>query len=116
MNNKNLNAIIELNKNKTVSKKEFGNSMLPIILSGSLITYEKQDEYFIGDIAFCKISGKFYCHLICGKRKVKDKNQYQISNNKGKINGWTFNVYGKAIKASLNGTEYFNLKTIENKK
>lgn len=39
--------------------KAFGNSMLPIIQSGSLLTFIKKDEYEIGDIVFCKVKGRY---------------------------------------------------------
>ena len=39
--------------------KAFGNSMLPIIKSGSTLTFEKREFYEIGDIVFCKVKGRF---------------------------------------------------------
>ena len=89
-------VIDELKTTGFSKKKEFGNSMMPLIKSGSTMTYQKQDEYEIDDIVFAKVKS-FYTHKITGKRNVNGKIQYQISNNKGNVNGWTFNVYGKVI-------------------
>lgn len=72
--------------------KAFGNSMLPIIKSGSLLTYEVKEKYEIGDIVFCKVRGKYIeAHKIT---KIDDKKGYMIANNKGFENGWTKKIYG----------------------
>jgi phage repressor protein C with HTH and peptisase S24 domain len=72
--------------------KAFGNSMLPIFKSGSLLTYEVKDKYEIGDIVFCKVRGKYIeAHKIT---KIDEKKGYMIANNKGFENGWTKTIYG----------------------
>jgi SOS-response transcriptional repressor LexA len=72
--------------------KAFGYSMLPIIKSGSLLTYEVKDKYEIGDIVFCKVRGKYIeAHKIT---KIDEKKGYMIANNKGFENGWTKTIYG----------------------
>ncbi|MCC6370555.1 MAG: S26 family signal peptidase [Bacteroidia bacterium] len=75
--------------------KCFGNSMLPILKSGSLLTFTKSEIYEIGDIVFCKVRGRF----IDAHKIVKtDKNKgYLIANNHGYENGWTKIIFGKAI-------------------
>ncbi len=40
--------------------KAFGNSMLPVLKDGSLLTFEKADSYEIGDIVFCKGKRQVY--------------------------------------------------------
>jgi hypothetical protein len=35
--------------------KVFGNSMLPILKSGSLLSFKQAGDYKIGDIVFCKV-------------------------------------------------------------
>jgi len=87
----------ELQEHGTSKGKAFGNSMMPLIKSGSTMSYAKQENYEVDDIVICKVKGKIFCHLIKGKRLIDDKPQYLIGNNKGKINGWTFHVYGKVI-------------------
>jgi len=87
----------KLQKGETFITKEKGNSMVPLIKSGqehklAPITWE---EAQVGDIVYCKVKGRFYTHLV--KAKNPDKG-CQIGNNKGGINGWTKQVYGKVIE------------------
>ena len=73
----------------------FGNSMTPIITSGSTITFQKFDDYEVGDCVFCKIRGHFIdCHKIIKKNPVRG---YLIANNHGHENGWTRKVYAKMV-------------------
>jgi SOS-response transcriptional repressor LexA len=75
--------------------KCFGNSMMPIIKSGSLLTFQKQEKYEIGDIVFCKVLGRVIdAHLII---KIDSNKGYLIANNHKHENGWTHTVYGKVI-------------------
>lgn len=76
---------------------EKGNSMLPLIKSGqehmlSPITWEECVE---GDIVYCKVKRSFYTHLVKG---INNEKGVLIGNNKGNINGWTKQVYGKVIE------------------
>lgn len=49
----------------------------------------------VDDIVFCSVGGKYFTHLV----KEKDPQKgVLIGNNKGKLNGWTHNVYGKVSK------------------
>ena len=72
-----------------------GNSMSPKILSGQsheLSPIISWTECNINDIVYCKVFGNYYTHLVISKDLVRG---LQIGNNKGRINGWTKNVYGK---------------------
>jgi SOS-response transcriptional repressor LexA len=84
----------ELKENGTSKMKCFGGSMMPLIKSGSLLTFEPRDEYEIGDIVFCRVGSNTY-----GAHKVLKKSQrgYLIGNNKGRENGWTKTIWGKAV-------------------
>ena len=42
----------DLSNTGTGKMKAFGNSMLPILKSGSLLTFQKQENYSIGHIVF----------------------------------------------------------------
>lgn len=76
--------------------KVFGNSMMPIIKSGSLLTYRKFTSYSVGDIVFCKVRGRYIdAHLITA---VDGNGRYLISNNHGHDNGWTSQIYGRVVK------------------
>lgn len=72
--------------------------MLPRIKSGQLLTIApvKPEELHKGDVVFCKVKGRFFTHLLSAVQGER----YQISNNKGHVNGWIGlnGVYGKVIK------------------
>lgn len=46
------------NVGDTGSMQCFGDSMLPIIRSGSVLTFRKEESYKVGDIVFCQITLK----------------------------------------------------------
>jgi hypothetical protein len=86
-----------LEKGETFFTSEKGNSMVPLIKSGQEheLSPTTIEEVEVGDIVYCKVKGNFYTHLV----KAKDpKKGCQIGNNKGGINGWTKQVYGKVTK------------------
>lgn len=74
--------------------KESGNSMTPLIKHREPVTIEPVDPSLLerGDIVFVKVRGRFYTHLVSATRK----NQIQISNNHGHVNGWVsvYKVFG----------------------
>jgi len=89
--------IKKLQDGKTVISKEPGNSMLPLIKSKQPVkimpaTWKSVD---VGDIVYCKVRGNVYTHKVSAKN---DKKGCQISNNRGHVNGWTKQVYGKVIE------------------
>lgn len=88
--------LAKLQAGETIETSEKGNSMTPIIASGQRHILEPAgvDDCEIGDIVYCKVHGRFYTHkvLAIGNKGVL------IGNNKGNINGWTKQVYGKVIK------------------
>lgn len=71
--------------------------MVPLIKSGQehKLTPATWEQVDVNDIVYCKVKGVFYTHLV--KAKNLDKG-CQIGNNKGGINGWTKQVYGKVIE------------------
>ena len=86
---------------ETIQFRPQGNSMVPLIGCGDLVTVEPAVEPLQkGDIVFCKVHGKFYVHLIKDVSKLMDKNRYQIGNNKGGINGTIDfdRIFGKVTK------------------
>jgi phage repressor protein C with HTH and peptisase S24 domain len=80
------NYATKLKAGETVKFRPRGNSMQPKIESGQLITVSPVDKSKIqkGDIVLCKVNGHWYVHLVTA---VQGK-RFQISNNKGHINGW----------------------------
>lgn len=100
--NKYERLIHELESQSEASMRCYGNSMTPIIKSGSLITFQKCTEPEINEKVMCRIGQKWIdCHLVTA---YNEKRGWQISNNHGHINGWTKNIYAKAIRIELNGT------------
>jgi len=71
--------------------------MVPLIYSNQehKLAPAKLEELEVGDITYCKVRGSYYTHLV----KAKDANKgVLIGNNKGGINGWTKQVFGKVIE------------------
>jgi SOS-response transcriptional repressor LexA len=91
----------ELSTTGTGKMKAFGNSMLPILKSGSLLTFTRSGDYNIGDIVFCKVRGRYIdAHKII---KTDGGKGFLIANNHGFENGWTKTIYGKVIRAEYQG-------------
>lgn len=97
----------KLKKGETVRFRPHGNSMVPIIKSGQLVTVaplvQVGDEagrevdgvqrcVQKGDAVFCKVGGRLMLHKVTAYRA----GQYQISNNSGHVNGWAMarNLFG----------------------
>lgn len=97
----------ELEVSGSGKMKAFGSSMLPILESGSLLTFQKVENYEIGDIVFCKVKGRYIdAHKIVKKHPHKG---FLIANNHGFENGWTKIIYGKVIEAQQGKeTVYFD--------
>ena len=95
-------AVAALDEGKEHTMKVIGNSMLPIITSGSSLTFRKDSTYEIDDVVLTKVKGRWFdAHKIT---KIDTKGRYLISNNKGWDNGWTRKVYGRVI--AINGEPF----------
>lgn len=84
-------------KGETLITSERGNSMVPLIKSGQKHILEPTtwDVCKKGDIVFCKVKGSYLTHLVKGKNNEKG---LLIGNNKGGINGWTKQVFGRVTE------------------
>jgi hypothetical protein len=116
--NPNTERLIDrLQAGETVHHRGKGNSMIPIIYSGQKQTLKpilypgrakalnmKKEEFItrdqlnVGDAVLCKVRGSVFTHLITAIRGEGDDREFQISNNHGRVNGWTRQVYGLCIK------------------
>ena len=87
----------KLQNGETFITNEKGNSMVPLIKSGQDHKLEPSnwEDVNVDDIVYCKVKGNFYTHLVKAKDDTKG---CLIGNNKGGINGWTKQVYGKVIE------------------
>lgn len=85
-----------LQRGETVSFRPRGNSMRPKIKDKQLVTIEpaKLEDVQKGDIVYAKIGRRLVLHLC----SAVGKGRVQISNNHGRVNGWTATVYGKVVK------------------
>ena len=91
----------DLETNGTGTMKVFGSSMLPILKSGSRLTFVRCAQYEIGDIVFSKVKGRYIdAHKIIRKETAKG---FLIANNHGYENGWTKLIYGKVVLAEVGG-------------
>ncbi|MDD4970851.1 MAG: hypothetical protein PHT07_15595 [Paludibacter sp.] len=88
--------VSHLENGATITTHERGNSMAPLIKSGQpyRLAPATWKEVNVGDIVFCKVYGRYYTHLVKAKNAERG---CQIGNNKGGINGWTKQVYGKVV-------------------
>lgn len=86
-----------LQQGETFITSERGNSMCPIIKSNQQhkLAPTTWQDCSIGDIVYCKVKGNFYTHLVKGKNDIRG---LLIGNNRGGINGWTKQVFGKVIE------------------
>jgi len=89
--------IARLLAGETFISREPGNSMLPVIKSRQPVVLASAtwEEVEVGDIVYCRVKGRCYTHRV----KAKDPSRgVLIANNKGRINGWTRQVFGKVVE------------------
>jgi hypothetical protein len=81
----------------TVEFRPTGSSMVPLIRSRQLVTVAPVDpaRVEVGDIVLARVAGTVYLHLV----SAIDGKRVQISNNRGRVNGWTNHarVYGICV-------------------
>lgn len=95
-------AIEELALTGITQMRVHGNSMTPIIESGSMLTFTKCLDYNVGDIVFCRVRGRIIdAHKVTAKNKQRG---WLISNNHGHDNGWAKKIFGKVVM--INGINY----------
>ena len=81
---------------ETVEFRPTGNSMVPLIQSRQNVRVEPVDAtgVEVGDIVLVRVASTTYLHLVSAVDH--DRARVQISNNRGRVNGWTGHarVYG----------------------
>ena len=89
--------IERLQNGETIISKEPGNSMTPILKSRQPVRIEPctWEDVKKGDIVYCRVKGNVYTHLCTA---TNSKKGCLISNNHGRNNGWTKQVFGKVIE------------------
>ncbi|MET7421426.1 hypothetical protein [Dactylosporangium sp. NPDC005555] len=83
----------------TISFRPSGSSMVPLVRSRQLVTVSPVDPAAVevGDIVLAKVAGTVYLHLVSAVDAAAGR--VQISNNRGRVNGWTGHakVYGICV-------------------
>ena len=102
--------VATLKERKPATFKARGNSMTPRIINGAEVTVSPIElPLKEGDVVLCRVHGAEFLHIIKAMRKVGERAQFQIGNNKGGINGWTgrdkiygilTHIDGKALPAA----------------
>lgn len=66
-----------------------GSSMVPLIRSRQQVVVAPVDpsKLEVGDIVLARVAGTVYLHLVSSVDPARKR--VQISNNRGRINGWT---------------------------
>jgi hypothetical protein len=86
----------------TVEFRPSGGSMVPLIRSRQLVTVAPVDpaKVEVGDIVLARVAGTVHLHLV----SAVGAGRVQISDNRGRVNGWTTyaRVYG--ICTAVDGT------------
>jgi len=95
--------IARLRSGERTSFRETGNSMMPKIRSRQRCTYAPiagPEELKKGDIVFCNVGRYHFTHLISAIKGDGKDRLYQISNNKGHVNGWIplEKIFGKVVE------------------
>ncbi|MFE6503699.1 S26 family signal peptidase [Kitasatospora sp. NPDC057738] len=73
----------------TVEFRPSGSSMVPLIRSRQLVAVAPVDpsKLELGDIVLARVAGTVYLHLVSALDPARRR--VQISNNRGRVNGWT---------------------------
>lgn len=83
----------------TVEFRPTGSSMAPLIRSRQLVSVVPVDPALVevGDIVLARVAGSVYLHLVSAVDRPTAR--VQISNNRGRVNGWTNHarVYGICV-------------------
>lgn len=66
-----------------------GSSMVPLIRSRQPVVVAPVDpaRLEVGDIVLARVAGTVYLHLVSAVDRARKR--VQISNNRGRVNGWT---------------------------
>ncbi|MFD7862066.1 S26 family signal peptidase [Streptomyces sp. NPDC059783] len=73
----------------TVTFRPSGSSMVPLIRSRQRVVVAPVDPSAVevGDIVLARVAGTVYLHLVSAVDRARKR--VQISNNRGRVNGWT---------------------------
>ena len=86
--------IVRLQAGETVQFRPRGHSMRGKVESGQKVTVVPAEQVEVGDIVLARVAGTVYLHWVSAVDASVGR--VQISNNRGRVNGWTTHdqVYG----------------------
>jgi len=87
----------------TVEFRPSGSSMVPLIRSRQPVTVAPVDpaKVEVGDIVLARVAGSVYLHLVSAVDASRGR--VQISNNRGRVNGWTHHARVFGICVAVDG-------------
>lgn len=87
----------------TAEFRPTGSSMTPLIRSRQLVSVAPVDPAAVevGDIVLARVSGAVYLHLVSAVDHGRGR--VQISNNRGRVNGWTGHARVFGICVAVDG-------------
>lgn len=87
----------------TVTFRPSGSSMIPLIRSRQEVVVAPVDpaKLTVGDIVLARVAGTVYLHLVSSIDPARGR--VQISNNRGRVNGWTGHERVFGICVSVDG-------------
>lgn len=86
-------AIDSLRARRETSVCPRGRSMEPRVRSGEIVHLRPVTSPLKkGDVVLAKVNGRIYLHLV----SAVEGQRVQISNNRGRVNGWASEIYGVA--------------------
>jgi hypothetical protein len=88
---------------RVVEFRPTGSSMVPLVRSRQLVTVAPVDpaKVEVGDIVLARVAGTTYLHLVSAVDSARDR--VQISNNRGRVNGWTTHARLYGICTAVDG-------------
>jgi hypothetical protein len=88
----------------TVEFRPSGSSMVPLIRSRQPVVVAPVDpaKLEVGDIVLARVAGTVYLHLVSAVDPARER--VQISNNRGRVNGWTGHNRIFGICLTVDGT------------
>ena len=89
---------------QTVNFRPSGSSMVPLIASRQEVTVAPAapTALEVGDIVLARVAGTVYLHLVSAVDAARGR--VQISNNRGRVNGWTTHARVYGICVAVAGT------------
>ncbi|MEU6309355.1 S26 family signal peptidase [Streptomyces sp. NPDC047014] len=87
----------------TVEFRPTGGSMVPLVRSRQRVVVAPVDPAKLeaGDIVLARVAGTVYLHLVSAVDPARGR--VQISNNRGRVNGWTGHARVFGICTSVDG-------------